>query len=71
MLIFLGFVWFCVCLGVKNEVVYEMSERLMEKLAIEAFRVAMVSEKVFHLLSFGFFLIPSAFTLPPNKKKKL
>lgn len=44
MLIFLGFVWFCVCLGVKNEVVYEMSERLMEKLAIEAFRVAMVSE---------------------------
>nr|XP_023927207.1 uncharacterized protein LOC112038613 isoform X1 [Quercus suber]POE92146.1 hypothetical protein CFP56_47145 [Quercus suber] len=31
--------------SVKNEVVYEMSERLMEKLAIEAFRVAMVRTK--------------------------
>lgn len=40
---FVGFVWFGVCLGVKNEVVYEMSQELMEKLAVEAFQVAMVS----------------------------
>jgi hypothetical protein len=40
------------CLGVKNEVVYEMSQGLMEKLAVEAFEVAMVSR----LLSFVYFL---------------
>lgn len=31
-------------IGVKNEVVYEASQRLMEKLAVEAFAVGMVSK---------------------------
>lgn len=54
---FVGFVWFGVCLGVKNEVVYEMSQELMEKLAVEAFQVAMVShsESSFIWLVFFFF----------------
>lgn len=36
-------VWFLIFLiGVKNEVVYETSQALLEKLAVEAFQVAMV-----------------------------
>lgn len=61
-------VWFGVCLGVKNEVVYEMSERLMEKLAIEAFRVAMVSISSSFI---WFFLVPSAFTLFFDKRAEI
>ena len=30
-------------IGVRNEIVYEFSQGLMEKLAVEAFEVAMVS----------------------------
>lgn len=34
-------------IGVKNEIVYEMSRELMEKLAVEALQVAMVRISVF------------------------
>ena len=68
MLIFLGFVWFGVCLGVKNEVVYEMSERLMEKLAIEAFRVAMVSISSSFIWFFSFFLLHLFYFLVSEQK---
>lgn len=41
--------FFCLTyVGVKNDVVYETSQALMEKLAVEAFQVAMV----FHIFSF-------------------
>lgn len=40
--------------GLKNEVVYEMSQALMEKLAVEAFEVVMVGETSFFFLSFFF-----------------
>jgi len=44
--------WVLLCLGVNNEAVYNTSQMLMEKLAVEAFEVAMVSR----LLSFIYFL---------------
>lgn len=39
--------WTCDCwfLGLKNQIVYDMTQGLMEKLAAEAFEVAMVSSR--------------------------
>jgi hypothetical protein len=35
---------------VKNQVVYDLTQGLMEKLAVEAFEVAMVSVSLFYLI---------------------